>query len=220
MNLKGTRGGRKGLHKRIFNPIKREYSDLKNLNIKGEMAIQKEVSKFLPKLVHSIRYMALRYLTSYAESDTSRRHPTIEKAFGILEEILGFIYNKDGSFTKQGAEDQFEEDVKISQDEGFVEIEVTGRLENMHNSITDWGALRAFFYNSHFMNYIYDNYSDASQFYADLKSLFSIGYDPTEPNGRPYIFLAAQKKADTIDQQIITSIMDAFGKGEWVRTGK
>lgn len=201
--------------KNFFKPVEEDLQMIADFRKQGGRDVETEIATtLLPNVAEIMRLRMLKNMRSYAYSDTDERHSTIIEAFKILEKMLGFKWNEKGSFTKEGAEDQLDEDVQIDTRSKAILIHVSGRLEDMERGKVSWGALRSFFYKKDVKQVVYFFHPDAAGFYDRLKTLFAFEND----HPRPYVSRAVDRTSDYMHEgmKIIIEKAFPFGEGEWM----
>lgn len=171
----------------------------------------------LSSLRQMIRVESLINLTHYSATNARARDPIIEEAFQIMEDLIGFVYNSEGSFTHSGAVDIFKNDVSMEKNKLRLTVIIEGRLAEMEKGLVNWKNMRRFFYSSGIkqtLQYLYPN--AWRDIYKRLNKLFSYTKDPTMPQGRKYISSAIQKGSIYFHNIVKDTVAQAFdNKGRW-----
>lgn len=170
-------------------------------------------TEVLVDLERAIRVETIFNLTDYTKTNSRERDPTQVEAFELLEKLIGFEWNKSGSFTIRGAIDAINEDVNINRTRTRVEVILTGKLEELEKGIITWDNMKRFFYNYGVKQALFillPNY--APDFYKRLDKLFK----KTSEEGRPYISKAIEDSNKVLRESIEYAIEQAFdNEGKW-----
>ncbi len=206
-----------------FNILRDEYKEIRDIAEHKTHMMKIEISGVtIPRVLNFLRFDILMNLIDYSNTGVKPRDKTIEEAFWILDYLIGFDYNKVGSFTRDGAKRAMNEDLTLRRQRYRIEVAVEGRLKDLEEGEVDWSNLRRFFYSHRVqtqLKIMFPNTVD--RIYRDLTALFAKTKDPTEPKGRPYISQAVIKSKEYMHDAIQDSVIDVFGKNEeggWVRT--
>jgi hypothetical protein len=205
-----------GMVRDVYSSMTEGLKDLEEYVKRKTPILKTHVSiKTLDLLLRAIRLEAMINLTDYSATGSQPRDKTITEAFDLLEKLIGFEYNKKGSFTWQGAKDQIEDNVSFNKLRYRLEVVVSGRLEEMEYGIANWNAMRRFFYSQGVKQALWILLPDkAPDFYERLDKLFQEKSDPTQPEGRPYISQALIVSSEYMDEAIQDAIRQVFGTNE------
>lgn len=170
------------------------------------------------QLERSLKFGWMMNLTNYKATNSDKREQVLEDAFELMKFLFQFEYNKDGSFTKQGAADALKEDVKIIRSTNRRKIVISGKLKDLEYGINSWDNMRRYFYRKETKIGVYKYFDDENtfrNFYSKLDMLFN---KDTE-RGRPYISQAITVNSVTMGDVVVRDkIAAAFNyRGQWVR---
>ncbi len=198
---------------KAFVPIREEIKELRDVALHKTEMLKLEISAVaIPRILRQLRVDIIVNLVDYGATSSNPRHKTIEEAFWILDDIIGFDWNPKGSFTWDGATRQMNKDLTLRRHKFRIDVEIEGRLEDLENGDVDWSALRSFFFSYKTyakLSILYPNSVD--RIYDDLRTLFSKTKDPTEQGGRPYISQAVNKSKGYMHEAILDSVINVFG---------
>ena len=199
----------------VYMPMRQQLQEIKDTVERGKRELINAVStEVIEKSAHNLRKQVIRNLTKYTETGVNDRGTLLEEEFWLMELLIGFKWNKDGSFTEDGAIKQIKKDLSIKEHKYRLEVAVNGVLQELELGIVNWNNLRRFFYSEGIRAAIKMFFPIGwEDIYSRLATLFQMGDDIQ----RPYISQPVLDNTEYMDEAMKDSIEKVFPNGEWDR---
>ena len=197
----------------VYMPMRQQLQEIKDTVERGTREFKNAIStEVIEKSAHNLRKKVIGNLTNYTETGVKGRDTLLEEAFWLMELLIGFEWNKDGSFTEPGAIKQMKKDLSIKKHKYRLEVAVSGVLQELELGIVNWDNLRRFFYSEGIRAAIKMFFPIGwKDIYNRLATLFQMSNDIQ----RPYISQAVLDNIEYMDESMKDSIEKVFGEGEW-----
>lgn len=160
----------------------------------------------LPDTIEWVWNEVFENLVSYKHAKVPERSVETKIIFQALEDLIGYSWNREGSFTLEGAFDIIDKDIRFNADKDEARIVTHRRIIALEEGKTNWDGIKAFFNNPRtqarmrikFKPIRYQQIMDAVRHVTDNE-----GAPP-----RPYVGEAVGRGAEYLNDKIQTMIQN------------
>lgn len=188
----------------------------KRLNIKKKFIRDFEnnmQTRVFPFVSDFVREELIRNMTDYNHAGVEPRSKDLKMIFDVLNDLFGFEFNLDGSFTIDGAhsavDSEYEKTGSFSGKFGYLNFRARGRLAQLENGETDWSNLRTLFNKEGVKIALIGKYGIGG--YLQVKKSIDNLFERDSVPKRPYLKKAWERGESRMHSEIISMIEDIEG---------
>lgn len=158
----------------------------------------------LPDTLDWVWVEVFNNLTSYEHAKVPERSSETKIIFEALEDMFGYSWNEEGSFTDSGALDIMDKDINFTADSDEIRIVTHRRISDLERGKTDWSGIKALFSNEKFLDAMKAKFTPI-RFQQVMDAVDHLVNNEGAPP-RPYVSEAFDRGAEYLNDKIQTTI--------------